>query len=90
MCRGQRTAGQAESRTPDRTSPGAVVTDKLLELGKQVHLLPSLSLRPARIHGLSIVRGIIADHEGATLEVKTALGRGTTFILTMPIAAQSL
>ncbi len=40
--------------------------------------------------GLSIVRGITADHEGATLDVKTELGRGATFILTMPIAAQSL
>ena len=92
-------------------------------------MLHSLSLRPARIHGvvrsafpdaladcsaadslstrkvtvecyttksegtglgLSIVRGIIAGHEGATLHVKTELGRGTTFILTMPIASQSL
>lgn len=37
--------------------------------------------------GLSIVRGIVADHEGATLDLKSELGRGTTFILTMPIAA---
>jgi signal transduction histidine kinase len=39
--------------------------------------------------GLSIVRGIVADHEGATLDVKSEPGRGTTFILTMPIASGS-
>lgn len=39
--------------------------------------------------GLSIVRGIVADHPGATLDVTSEPGRGTTFILTMPIAPES-
>ena len=39
--------------------------------------------------GLSIVRGIVADHPGATLDVTTEPGRGTTFVLTMPIAPES-
>ena len=32
----------------------AVITDELLELGKQVHLRHSLPLRPARVHGVGL------------------------------------
>lgn len=35
--------------------------------------------------GLSIVRGLVAEQPGAAIEVDSAPGRGTTFVLTMPV-----
>jgi two-component system sensor histidine kinase BaeS len=36
--------------------------------------------------GLSISHGIVRDHRG-TLEVRSEVGKGSTFTLTLPIAA---
>jgi len=35
--------------------------------------------------GLSIVRGLVSEQPGTTIDVESVPGRGTTFILTMPI-----
>ena len=37
--------------------------------------------------GLSIVKGILDDH-GAVVEVESALGEGTTFLVLFPLGAQ--
>lgn len=40
--------------------------------------------------GLSIVRGLVAEQPGATIEVQSAPGQGTTFVLTLPAVPTAL
>ncbi len=89
--KGQRTLRVASEVAPDRVAIRVAVADDGPGIPPD-HLRrifePFFTTKPPGEGtglGLPIAKGIVAEH-GGTLEVESELGRGTTFVLTLPVS----
>lgn len=83
--RTRRDGDQAEIRISDT---GTGIPE---DLGERIfdHFFTSQDTGQARGLGLSMAHGIIVDLHGGTIDFETELGRGTTFIIRLPLESRT-